>query len=435
MSIATDPAATAVEGSAAAVLVLAMLVCVSVLLLPTPGTKDVEIFLRWGDELYRSGFRVGYAAIVSRWEATYLGRDWDLHGGEYPPVGCALLAAIAAIADGLRASQLLVFKAALLAFTFASAGAIWAATRSVFSTLAFYAATLLATAGLGYTDIMTVPFVIAALAATRAEQPLRAVLWFLLAALVKWQVLLVAPFLAIHLLRIEGIACLPRLVRDRLAWRLLAAATAVAAIATALFGVATWIAFFNATRHPFLSGTALNLPWLLTYPLLLLRDPSFHAGDELNVVLLSAAELRPIRLVFAAVMLASVYNHMRSPKTYANMLFFMVLGVLTYGTWNTAVHENHWFVAVVPAVLLAHETGLPRHRSLFVLVAAMLNINLFVFYGIVGTQLLPRAFGFDWTLALAALFAIAWLAVFRDGRRLASPISPQRESVANSPRR
>jgi hypothetical protein len=412
-----------------------MLVCVSAVLLPAPGTMDVDVFLRWGDELYRSGIRSGYSAIVSRWEATFLGHNWELHGGEYPPIGCALLAIVAAIADLLRASHLLVYKAVLLVWALASCGTIWAVTRSLPVAVAFYAATLLSTAGLGYTDIMTVPFVIATLAATRAEHPGRAVFWFAAAALVKWQVLLLAPFLAIQLLRIDGFASLPRLMRDRLTWRIIAIVAAIAALMTAIFGISTWIAFYNATRHPFLSGTALNLPWLLSYPLLLLRDPSFHAGDPVHVMMLSASELRPVRLVFSIIMLATIHGHMRCPKTYANMLFFMVLGVLTYGVWNTAVHENHWFVAVVPALLLAHETGLPRHRSLFILVATMLNINLFVFYGMTGSALTSRIMGFDLSLVLAGLFAVAWLTVFRAGRRLASPISPQRESVANSPRR
>jgi hypothetical protein len=419
-------------GATALILALALLVCLSLLLLPAPGTYDVDVFLRWGDELYRSGFRTGYAAIVGRWEATFLGHNWDMHGGEYPPLGCILLEAIAAIADWLGIAHLLVFKAALLVFTLLAAGAIQAATRSLAATLAFYAVTLLATSGLGYTDMMTAPFAIAALAATRADHPVRAVLWFAGAVLVKWQALLVAPFLAIHLLRIDGFADLARLPRERMTWRLLAVVGMVAAVATALAGTATWVAFYNATRHPFLSGTALNLPWLLSYILLLLRDPAFHAGDQMHILMLSASELRPVRLLFGVVMLATVYSHMRSPKTYANMLFFMVLGVLTYGVWNTAVHENHWFVAVAPAVLLAHETGLPRHKSLLVLVAAMLNINLFVFYGIVGSQLAARAVGFDLTLVLAGLFAVAWLTVFRDGWRLGSPSSPRPMSVANS---
>jgi hypothetical protein len=406
-------------------LVLAMLVGVSVALLPAPGTMDVDVFLKWGDELYRSGFRTGYAAVVGRWEATFIGQNWDLHGGEYPPIGFALLEAVAAIADLLRAAPLLVFNASLLGFTLVSAAGIWAVTRSVDHVLAFFAATLLATAGLGYTDMMTAPFVIAALAEARAGRAERAVVWFVVGVLVKWQVLLLAPFLAIHLLRIDGIGGLTRLVWNRTAWRLLGIVAVIAAIVTALAGVATWTAFANATRHPFLSGTALNLPWLLTYPLLLLRDPSFHWNDEMNFILLSPAGLLPVRLVFAVVMLAVLWCHLRSAKTYANMLFFMVLGVLTYGIWNTAVHENHWFVAVVPAVLLWRETG---DRSLFVLVAAMLNVNLFVFYGVTGIEVVSRAaVGFDVTLVLAVLFVAAWAMVFREGWRrqpFTEPVTP-----------
>ena len=397
-----------------------MLVLCSLILLPSPGTIDVDTFLHWGDEIHRSGFRAGYAAIVSRWEATFLGQDWGQRGGEYPPIGFALLGLNAAIADVLQVSHLLVFKTSLFVFALAATAAIWAVTRSLAVAAAFHAITMLATAGLGYTDMMTAPFIIAALAAARAERPIGAVLCFACAALVKWQVLLLAPFLAIHLLRIDSFASLLRLPRSPLAWRLVALVAAIAAVTTAIFGTTTWIAFQNATRHPFLSGNALNLPWLLTYPLRLLRDPSFHRfGDEMYFVFLPADELRPIRMVFGLILLVTLYTYMRAPKTYANMLFFMVLGVLTYGTWNTAVHENHWFVAVIPALLLAHETRMPRHQALAALVAAMLNINLFVFYGITGTALTSHVVGIDLTLVLAALFAGAWLVVFRQARRLA----------------
>jgi hypothetical protein len=410
-------------GSGAAVvhaLVLALLVLCSLILLPSPGTIDVDTFLHWGDEIHRSGFRAGYAAIVSRWEATFLGQDWGQRGGEYPPIGIALLGLNAAIADVLQVSHLLVFKTALFVFTLVATAAIGAVTRSLAVATAFHAITMLATAGLGYTDMMTAPFVIATLAATRAERPIGAVLWFACAVLVKWQVLLLAPFLAIHLLRIDSFASLLGLPRNPLAWRLVAIVVAVAAVTTAIFGTATWTAFHNATRHPFLSGNALNLPWLLTYPLRLLRDPAFHVtGDEMYFIFLPDAELLPIRAVFGLVLLATLYIYIRTPKNYANMLFFMVLGVLTYGIWNTAVHENHWFVAVIPALLLAHETRMPWHWAIAVLVATMLNINLFVFYGITGTPLVSHVVGIDLTLVLAALFAVAWLLVFRQARRLA----------------
>ena len=261
-----DAHPTALEGRLACLLTLALLICLSVVLLPSTGTMDVDVFLRWGDELYRSGIRSGYAAIVGRWEATFLGRNWDLHGGEYPPIGCTLLVIVAAVADALQASHLLVYKAVLLVWALVSSGMIWAVTRSLPIVLAFYAATLLTTAGLGYTDIMTVPFVIAALAATRAEHPGRAVFWFAAAALVKWQVLLLAPFLAAAIVKtMPGTALsavltasgmvepmLPALGLDSATGRALAAAAAgIGSVAVVYFNDPLfWIAADMAKLSP-----------------------------------------------------------------------------------------------------------------------------------------------------------------------------------------
>jgi hypothetical protein len=142
-------------------------------------------------------------------------------------------------------------------------------------------------------------------------------------------------------LRIDGFSNVVKALASRLGCRIAVCVVAVITIVTAWFGVATWTALSNAVRHPFLSANALNLPWVATFMLRLAYDAAFTVGDEIRLVALPPQYLLPFRTVFLIVFLTVLIGASRAEKTFENLLFFMVLGVLTYGVWNSAVHENH----------------------------------------------------------------------------------------------
>jgi hypothetical protein len=48
-------------------------------------------------------------------------------------------------------------------------------------------------------------------------------------------------------------------------------------------------------------------------------------------------------------------------------------------------------------------------RAIVVVIATMFNVNLFIFYGISGTQLQSRVVGMDLSIILAMLYIVAWL--------------------------
>ena len=50
-----------------------------------------------------------------------------------------------------------------------------------------------------------------------------------------------------------------------------------------------------------------------------------------------------------------------------------------------------------------------EHLAITVILTAMFNLNLFVFYGITGTQLQSRVVGVDLSIILAVLYAAVWL--------------------------
>jgi hypothetical protein len=96
-------------------------------------------------------------------------------------------------------------------------------------------------------------------------------------------------------------------------------------------------------------------------------------------------------------------------KTFCSCLLFSIVGLLTYVIWNSGVHENHLFVAVILAYMLMLHERTREHWAIVTILAVMFNINLFVFYGVTGTELQPRVVGVDLSIILAMLYAVAWL--------------------------
>jgi ABC-type dipeptide/oligopeptide/nickel transport system permease component len=86
---------------------------------------------------------------------------------------------------------------------------------------------------------------------------------------------------------------------------------------------------------------------------------------------------------------------------------------VTYGIWNSAVHENHWFVAMIVAFMLAGESRTAPTYWIAILTAAMFNVNLFVFYGITGPEVIARDVGIDLSVILSLLFVAIWFLLVR----------------------
>jgi len=123
---------------------------------------------------------------------------------------------------------------------------------------------------------------------------------------------------------------------------------------------------------------------------------------------LTPGDLLPYKLVFFLLFVVILLRFIRAERTFANCLLFAALGVVTYGVWNFAVHENHWFIALVPAMMLAGYANDSASRWIAILIGVMFNVNLFVFYGITGEPVIGRTIGVDLSLVLALIFIAIW---------------------------
>jgi hypothetical protein len=395
----------------AAILLLAITLVLTVLLIRAAGTSDVGMFLIWGSLGQQHGLVDGYKAMVDHWPDTVIGGNTAAGGGEYPPLGFAWLYLVCQLADLIAISHFLAFKIALLVFSFASTGMMWLLFRDVALAATFQAATMLSFS-LGYMDVVPAPFLTGALWAIGNERPVLGFVLLLASILLKWQPLIIVPFLLIHMLRISDFRSLGRALVAPLAWQLLGVLLVTVACVWTVFGEQPLRAFLWALKHPFLSGNTLNIAWLATYVWQLLYTPGFAPGDQFSYVVLTPGELLPYKLVFFLFFIIIMLRFIRVERTFGNCLLFAALGVVTYGVWNSAVHENHWFIALVPAMMLAGYAKDSASRWIAILIAVMFNVNLFVFYGITGDPVIARTIGVDLTLVLALIFTAIWGLLF-----------------------
>ena len=165
-------------------------ILLAILWLPAAGTTDVPIFLRWA----------AAAAVSVR------GSYATFSAFGYPPLGFVILRGAALIAKALNADLFTGFKLSLLLGLVLTGGLFWLWTRNFYLSLGLFLALLPNSMAYGYMDIYFAPFLVGALWALYKNKLALFTVLYCGACLVKWQPLVLAPYLVIYLLGVQHIA-------------------------------------------------------------------------------------------------------------------------------------------------------------------------------------------------------------------------------------
>src|SRR3954451_15537259 len=118
---------------------------------------------------------------------------------------------------------------------------------------AFDGAILLSGLCLGYLDVCVAPWLILAFWAFRSKHDVLGTVFFLLACLIKWQPLIVAPFVAIYLFKISDLPSLRTALGRTLFWKLIIITGVAFGLLFLMFGITPLLSLRNAMGHLFLS--------------------------------------------------------------------------------------------------------------------------------------------------------------------------------------
>lgn len=396
-------------------LLLLVEVLFSLLLLRAPGTGDVPSFwIAWSGTMVKNGLVEGYR----------------LNNTDYPPLSAIMFLGFARAALGASSTIFLGVKVSLVLLLFITTYCVWWWTRDMVLTCLMASSLYISGVALGYVDLYYVPTMILSLWALQQRRLVLFSVFWVLTCQIKWQPIIIAPFLVLHALSIRSQSerSGPSLVRR---WvEVVAPATAFVLLMLVIFGVGpVFRSLDRALQHTYLSGTALNFNWLVTYYLEVFR-PDLYGGLRDGMVQLIHVDLqlpwvRLIRLAFVLFYLGALWRLFRRRESFGTALECALAGYLAYFMVNIGVHENHLFIATVLAT--AAPAFVPGTLARAVLINVMSNLNLMTFYGITGEPLgFSPIVGVDVSVIFAAVNVVLFLVFWREivsGHTVDSPSS------------
>jgi hypothetical protein len=213
----------------------------------SPGTSDVQVWEAWANS---ADPVAGYAA----------------NADNYPPLASAILWVADQVLQPLRVGTFLNIKFSMFFFLSLTALVFWLWARDLKVTLILYFALLLNSVALGYLDIYFAPAFIFSLWMLEERRWLWFSLSFLVATLIKWQPIIIAPFCLLYILGIQNAHELRRVDYAGIFGKVVVPAAVLAAAVVVAFGPVPFLeAFYQALDNKFLSGNALNLNWIITH--------------------------------------------------------------------------------------------------------------------------------------------------------------------------
>ncbi len=169
------------------VVILGLLVTLS--LVPSPGTGDVDTWQRWAHNADVLGIASGFKA----------------NRGDYPPYTSVILL------GAVRSSRLLgvgtfgAVKFSIFLFLLLTSFVFWWGTRDFWITVILHLSLLLNSVALGYIDIFFAPSLILSIWAIKERKLILFTIFYSIACLTKWQPIILAPFIGVYILDIKHV--------------------------------------------------------------------------------------------------------------------------------------------------------------------------------------------------------------------------------------
>lgn len=360
-------------------------------LLNSEGVGDKLYFFQWAENFRTNGLRDGYALSA-----------------DYPPLTFLLLGLAdkflsPAGIDGFWQLRILSILALL-----ATSIMLTVRFKTLWPSILLWGFSVPGALGMLIIDVWMAPFLIASLLFLERRKLTWSVGFFTIATMIKWQPLIIAPFLLIYAWKSMGGKIKKRLTTVTL--QLLLPVAGLWGIAGLIFGFQSIVSALTRQANTWvLSGNAPNFQWILTY-LFRIFDPDTFGGLEDGLVRYVALEnwwIGSARLIFVGVFCWLLVLLVRRSASLSETLLVSAVGFFAYFTFNAGVHVNHLFLAAL--ILLFAYSARPDKSFDFFSVAALHVSSLAIFYGFGQDYNVNRVvLGIDLSVALAAISVVVF---------------------------
>lgn len=365
----------------------------------SPGTGDVKFWLKWMKIFDAQGPFMGFATT-----------QWD-----YPPFSSIVLFGAARTAHLFSTDYFMALKLSLAVFLVLTSLIFWLWTKDPFITAILHFSLLLNSLLLVYIDIFFAPCLVLSLWVLKDRKLILFTVFYSIACLIKWQPIIIAPFILLYILQIKKISEWKEINVRELSLNVLLPLTIIVVITFLLFNMSFIKSFASALSEVHLSGNALNFGWIMTYFLHVFYPSIFGPliGGRSDYIITGSLKIVSIpKILFISFYAMTFISYFKQEKTFENLIRYSLIGYMAYFIFNTGVHENHLFIPAVLAAILLYLNRDNMMMSLYIII--MSCVNLLIFYGIDGKGLgFSRVVGIDITLLLSILNVLFFLIIWK----------------------
>lgn len=260
---------------------------------------------------------------------------------------------------------------------------------------------ILSAQGLAYTDIVTFPFFILSMLAIVRKKYIWSGVLFSLSFLIKWQSVIILPIILAYVISGD----LKRRVSSLIEF-------CVGMIMSVLMFIPVTHNIFAgmllSLRNSLLHTTnyALNVQWVIQN--IPISGLALHVNESpsiMRIVLQLGVFILGYLLVVKKV-LHTGYGKNREEQFFHALL----LGLGMYYLFSFGVHENHFILGTIIALLLYVRYPTKVNRVVLLMVDGINTLNMVVFYGFTGSPIFhAHVLGFDASVVIASMISIACL--------------------------
>lgn len=274
---------------------------------------------------------------------------------------------------------------------------------------------------LGYTDIFIYPFILLSLFLLARHKIFFSGIFYSVAVLIKWQPLIIVPFLFIYLIKLGRTKLLK--VKSVLLFCIGAAIPVLLLVPlNPKIISAIYLALTQGAYNDTVFSSALNIQWITTYILHILFPNIFGPiKDGLNTYIVVTDNLPGLlnipKLFFWSAYGLIVWKFIK--KKTESKLFFLhflitaIAGYFTYFMFSTGVHENHLSVALLFSLILYLLYPNKKSRLLLLFIDMVHFLNMFIFYGFNGSVVIRSVGSVDLSIPLSVFSIIGYIFLLR----------------------
>ena len=349
------------------------------------GTADVKLRKEWVDLMQTFGLHNGY----------------QMARPDYPPLSLMVLFLTAKIDKFTFLDFQQSHHLTLLFFMLLTSFVFYKISKNLPLSIILFGSLFLLTMVLGYGDIMYASFLLLCLYYLSKRSYLLAGLFYGITIFIKWQPLIIFPFLIAFVIDFPKIFTRPNIVRVVL---FIAPVILTFLVFFSTFGSEIFLSLSRTTKtHLSYSGNALNLGWVVSYFVQILNKNIINS--ELRTVTYLPSnidDLKVLRLAFYVFYAFAFTKFSLSKKTYKQLITALLLTTYGYFVLNSGVHENHLVLTMILAFI--YYPLFKKSYEILTFFILMTNINLLIFYGIgSGWPWVKPEFVVDYTFLFALI--------------------------------